>query len=94
MKTHRKKTPSAFCRPSDEQRLAAYAELQRTFGANLKRLRERAGFKIYGVARVLEVSSSAWGRWECGERFPTADMLVAIALFFRVSVRYLLTPRA
>ena len=94
MKTHRKKTPPALCRPSDEQRLAAYAELQRTFGANLKRLRERAGYKIYGIARELEVSASAWGRWESGERFPTADMLVTIALFFKVSVRYLLTAHA
>ncbi len=94
MKAPWKKMPPVFCRPSDEQRLAAYAELQRTFGANLKRLRERAGFKIYGAARFLDVSPSAWGRWECGERFPTADMLVTIALFFRVSVRYLMTPQA
>lgn len=79
-------------RPGEDRCREAYAEFRRIFSGNLKRLRERAGVKVYWVAQQFGVEASTWGRWETGDRFPSPEMLVALALFFHVSPHYLFTP--
>ena len=49
------------------------------FARNLKRLRLEAGLKMYAAADVLGVAKSTWSQWESGKRFPTGEMLAAIA---------------
>jgi DNA-binding transcriptional regulator YiaG len=77
--------------PSDEpltpERLQdAYAAMRHTFAANLRRIRRERGFKRYGAAIGLGVSTSTWGRWESAQRFPTPPLLAGIALLLQTPV--------
>ena len=77
--------------PSDEpltpERLQdAYDAMRRTFASNLRRIRKERGFKSYGAALGLGVSTSTWGRWESAQRFPTLPLLAGIALLLQTPV--------
>ena len=73
--------------PLTPERLqAAYAAMRRTFAANLRRIRRERGFKCYGAALGLGVSTSTWGRWEAAQRFPTPPLLAGIALLLQTPV--------
>lgn len=54
--------------------------LYATFACNLKRLRQQAGLKMYAAADALGVAKSTWSQWESGQRFPSGEMLAAIAI--------------
>jgi len=59
----------------------------------IQRLRQlRADWRLSQVelAHALNVSRSCVRNWELGDSTPTMEMLADIALFFRVSVDYLL----
>lgn len=64
----------------------AYATMRRTFATNLRRIRRERGFKCYGAAIGLGVSTSTWGRWESAQRFPTPPLLAGIALLLQTPV--------
>ena len=59
-------------------------------------LRKARGLKQTEVAQALELSISAYCRYEYGQREPTASTLVTIADFYGVSLDYLVgrTDRA
>lgn len=54
-------------------------QLYDLFSRNLKRLRQEAGLKMNAAADALGVGKSTWSQRESGERFPTGEMLAAIA---------------
>jgi transcriptional regulator with XRE-family HTH domain len=60
-------------------------------GARIAALRRQAGFSQAELAQRLKISASAVGMYEQGRREPAADLLVALADIFGVSVDYLLT---
>ncbi len=60
-------------------------------GARIAALRRQAGFSQAELAQRLRISASAVGMYEQGRREPAADLLVALADVFGVSVDYLLT---
>lgn len=60
-------------------------------GARIAALRREAGLNQAQLAAILKISPSAVGMYEQGRREPSADMLVAMAQAFHVSVDYLLT---
>lgn len=60
-------------------------------GARIAALRREAGLNQAQLAAILKISPSAVGMYEQGRREPSADMLVAMARAFHVSVDYLLT---
>jgi DNA-binding transcriptional regulator YiaG len=79
--------------PITPERLhAAYASMRRTFAANLRHIRRERGFKCYGAALGLGVSTSTWGRWEAAQRFPTPPLLAGIALLLRTPVADFFAP--
>ena len=55
------------------------ARLYAIFACNLKRLRQEAGLKMYAAADALGVAKSTWSQWESGKRFPSGEMLAALA---------------
>ena len=59
-------------------------------GARIAALRKDAGWNQAELARRLQVSPSAVGMYERGQREPSADMLLSIARAFGVSVDYLM----
>ena len=67
--------PARKSKPSASHRDRLYA----IFAANLKRLRQEAGLKMYAAADSLGVAKSTWSQWESGKRFPNGEMLAAIA---------------
>ena len=60
-------------------------------GTRIAALRRAAGWSQGDLAQQLGVSASAVGMYEQGRREPSADLLVALARTFGVSVDYLLT---
>ena len=60
-------------------------------GARIAVLRRAAGLSQGQLAQHLQVSPSAIGMYEQGRREPSADILVAMARTFGVTVDYLLT---
>lgn len=80
-------------KPLTPERLrTAYAAMCRTFAGNLRRIRRKQGFKCYGAAIGLGVSTSTWGRWEAARRFPTPPFLAGIALLLQTPVAEFFTP--
>ena len=55
-----------------------------------KQLREEYGFSQQYVADHLNLSQQAWANYESGKREPSIKILKEIALFFDVSLDYLL----
>lgn len=60
-------------------------------GPRIAILRRSAGLSQGELAQRLQVSSSAIGMYEQGRREPSAEILVAMARTFGVTVDYLLT---
>ena len=62
----------------------------RELAQRMRELRLERHMKQEEMARQLELSMSAYCRYERGEREPTASTIVALADFFAVSADYLL----
>ncbi len=62
-------------------------------GARIATLRRAKSWSQEQLAHRLQVSPSAIGMYEQGRREPNAEILVAIAKIFDVSVDYLLTGK-
>ena len=62
-------------------------------GMRIAALRKNAGWNQTELASRLQISPSAVGMYEQGRREPSAQILVALAEVFGVSVDYLLTGR-
>lgn len=60
------------------------------FKDNLKKLRKSKGITQDTIAQQLNISRPTYTRYETGEREPDYQMLKQIALFFNVSIDYLL----
>ena len=60
-------------------------------GARIAALRRSAGWSQSELAQQIQVSPSAVGMYEQGRREPSAEILVALAHIFGVTVDYLLT---
>lgn len=57
---------------------------------NLKILREKKGYKQEVIANFLNISITAYSRYELGQRNMTPDTLIKLSEFFDVSVDYLI----
>lgn len=60
-------------------------------GARIAALRREMGLSQAQLARELQISSSAVGMYEQGRREPSAQMLLALAKLFGVSMEYLVS---
>lgn len=58
-------------------------------GERMKELRLEKGLRQEDAARELDISMSAYCRYEHGEREPDASVLWRMADFFGVSIDYL-----
>lgn len=56
----------------------------------LIKLRENKNLKQIEVARLLNIGTVTYNRYEKGEREPDHKMLIRLAFFFNVSIDYLL----
>ncbi len=54
--------------------------------SNLKCLREKKGEKQVELAEMLEISRSAYGLWETGDRSPSIENMIALADHFCITV--------
>lgn len=63
-------------------------------GPRIATLRREMGLSQGQLAQQLQVSPSAIGMYEQGRREPSAELLVAMAEFFHVTLDYLLTGQA
>lgn len=59
-------------------------------GHRLKKLREERGLLQKDVAKILNISTSAYGYYEQNKRDPDTTTLQILARFFNVSTDYLL----
>jgi len=53
---------------------------------NLKRIRKERKLTQSDVAKVLDITVSAYGNYELGQRSPTPEMLIKLANYFNVSI--------
>lgn len=60
------------------------------FSLRLKALRESKEISQQDVADFLHYSQQSVAKWENGQGMPPADVLSSIALYFKVSVDYLI----
>ena len=60
------------------------------FSLILKKLREEMGLSQSALARDLGIGASTIAMWETNDRMPTAQFLEKVAIYFDVSVDYLL----
>lgn len=60
------------------------------FAKRLKELRIEKGLSLEQLAKEINVSDVAIGRWERKLRIPNIEVLIALAQFFNVSADYLL----
>ena len=56
----------------------------------LKGLRENKDFKQEEIAKMLNITQSAYSYYEMGKRQIPSDALIKLALFYNTSVDYLL----
>ncbi len=64
--------------------------MKEEFGRKIRGLRQAKGMTQEELSEILEVSKSTVSQWETGKRYPNANMLVKIVLFFKVTCNYLL----
>lgn len=57
---------------------------------NLKKIRKEKKLTQADVAKILDITVSAYGNYELGQRSPTPEVLIKLARYFGVSVDYLL----
>ena len=60
------------------------------FGERLKGLRENKDYKQEEIAKMLNITQSAYSYYEMGKRQIPSDALIKLALFYNTSVDYLL----
>ncbi|MBQ7235692.1 MAG: helix-turn-helix transcriptional regulator [Clostridia bacterium] len=60
------------------------------FKERIKELREEKGLSQMALSKKTNISQSAIAKWELGKTEPTASALKLLAIFFEVSVDYLL----
>ncbi|WP_141604465.1 helix-turn-helix domain-containing protein [Terrilactibacillus laevilacticus] len=60
------------------------------FPERLRNLREEAGYKQEDMAKLLNISTSAYGYYEQGRNEPSLDALQKIAQIFDTSADYLI----
>lgn len=59
-------------------------------GSKIKMLRDQSGMSQEALARAIDISQSALGNYERGERIPDAGIVISLSRFFSVSANYLL----
>ena len=59
------------------------------FGRTLKELRQEKELSQAKLAKALDYGATIISDWETGQRNPTIKALIAIALFFDVTIDYL-----
>ena len=57
---------------------------------NLKLIRKEKGLTQTDVAKVLNITVSAYGNYELGQRSPTPEVLVQLADLFEVTTDFIL----
>lgn len=57
---------------------------------NLKTIRKERGLTQTDVAKLLNITVSAYGNYELGQRSPTPEVIVQLADIFEVSTDYIL----
>ena len=62
------------------------SDTRKIFASNLVRLLEQRGVEQQTVAIDLDVSTSTVSSWVTGQRFPRADMMQKLAVYFNVTV--------
>lgn len=60
-----------------------------TFGERLKKGREAKGLSQKALGEALGISRETISKYENGERFPSFDRAISIAVFLNVSLLYL-----
>lgn len=60
------------------------------FAERLKKLRSEKNMVQKDIAKVLNITTSAYGFYEQGKRTPDQETLIKLADFFDVSIDYLL----
>lgn len=60
------------------------------FSKRLKEIREERGFSQQKLALELGYTQPCISKWEAGEREPSLDDVIAVAIFFNVTTDYLL----
>ena len=60
------------------------------FAERLKELRVEKGLSLEQLAKEINVSDVAIGRWERKLRIPNIEVLISLARFFNVTSDYLL----
>lgn len=66
------------------------ANLMEHLNKRLRHLRRQAGYKQEDIAKMLNISTSAYGYYEQGRNEPSLETLRQIAVIYDVSVDYLL----
>ena|GEM_PF-3060904 len=64
--------------------------IMKGFSERFKELREKTGMSQRELAKELNVSHAAIGRWESGARKPDAESLYKLSQYFEVSIEYLM----
>ena len=60
------------------------------FGKRLRNLRLKKGYKQSQLGDILNISASAVGMYERGQRQPSVDLILKLSKVFSVSADYLL----
>lgn len=60
------------------------------FKDRLRELRIENGIKQETLSKILNITTSTVSMYETGQREPTLDILIKIAVFFNTSTDYLL----
>lgn len=56
-------------------------------GANIKRLREEKGIKMYNLQRIMGLNSTpAIYQWQSGKRIPSIDNLLILSKLFGMHI--------
>ncbi len=62
----------------------------KNFPERLKELRQEKGLSIQSLAKEVKISSSSLCRWENGQADIKGTQLVILAVYFGVSIDYLM----
>lgn len=59
---------------------------KKAIGEKLKKMRTDKNLTVAEMAKIVDVSASAWGMYELGERIPRDEVKIRIANYFKKSV--------
>ena len=74
--------------PSDE--VYCFMKYQKNFSERLVGLRKKQKITLQTLADILEIKQPSVSAYEVGKAFPTAHNLIKIALYFNVSIDFLI----